>query len=72
MSTINTHLTTFFEELFDKHLQSQIPHWKAYELAEQEFEQRYGHRKYASFDSYRLVRRRKITKKRNIVTVNDK
>lgn len=57
-------LAKIFDDIFDRKLQLQLPHHKAYEEAEDEFSSKYKHRKYSSFDSYRLSRSKRI-KKRN-------
>jgi hypothetical protein len=53
-------LAKIFDEIFDRHLTKQIPHYKAYEDAEDEFEREYKHRRYSSFESYRVSRTRRI------------
>lgn len=60
MATINRRLAILFDEMFNEELKKQVPHHKAYEQAEKRFEEIYRQRKYSSFDSFRIVRTRKI------------
>lgn len=62
--TTNNPLAKRFDEIFEAKLKKQIPHHKAYEEAEDEFEGEYNHRKYSSFESYRVSRSKRINKKR--------
>lgn len=63
MNTItNSDLAIIFDQLFDKYLTEKLPHHQVYELAERDFKQRFNHRKYSSFDSYRQCRRDRIRK----------
>lgn len=60
----NQPLAKIFDEIFDRNLRKQLPHHKAYEEAEDEFASKFNHRKYSSFDSYRLSRSRRIKKRK--------
>lgn len=60
----NQPLARIFDEMFDRKLQKKLPHYRAYEEAEEEFSAEYKHRKYASFESYRVSRTRRIKKRK--------
>jgi hypothetical protein len=49
-----------FDDLFEEKLKKQIPHHRAYEEAEEDFESEHKHRKYSSFESYRYSRSKRI------------
>jgi hypothetical protein len=57
-------LIQVFDELFEDQLRKQLPHHKAYDEAEKIFKAEYNHSKYASFESYRFSRSKRI-KSRN-------
>jgi hypothetical protein len=59
----NNPLTQKFDEIFEKKLKGKIPHHRAYQEAEEEFESEHGHTKYSSFESFRISRSRRINKK---------
>lgn len=60
----NQPLARIFDEIFDrKILKKELPYYKAYEEAEDEFSAEYKHRKYSNFDSYRKCRARRIKKR---------
>ena len=63
MKTSNP-LAKIFDEIFDRNLKKQIPHEKAYEESENEFQGKFNHRKYSSFDSFRISRINIIKKKK--------
>jgi hypothetical protein len=56
-------LADVFNEIFDRKLTKKIPHHTAYEEAEEEFEGEFKHRKYSSFESFRISRSRRIKKR---------
>lgn len=59
----NRDLKTKFDEIFDAKLTKQIPHYRAYEEAEQEFVERYKPTMYANYEAYRKSRARRIRKR---------
>jgi hypothetical protein len=60
----NRDLRREFDDIFDEKLRKQIPHYKAYEEAERDFQSKYNHKKYASFESYRVSRSERIKKRK--------
>jgi hypothetical protein len=52
-----------FDEIFDAKLTKQIPHYRAYEEAEQEFCEKYKPTMYANYEAYRKARARRIKKR---------
>lgn len=56
-------LARLFDEKFEAKLKKQIPHHRAYEEAEEEFQNEFSHRKYSSFDSFRISRSKRIKKR---------
>lgn len=62
--TTNNLLVQKFDSIFEAKLQKQIPHHKAYEEAEEQFEDEHNHRKYSSYESFRISRSKRINKKR--------
>lgn len=61
----NQPLAELFDEIFDRKikLKKELPYYKAYEEAEDEFASEFKHRKYSNFDSYRKCRARRIKKR---------
>lgn len=53
-----------FDEIFDAKLTKQIPHYKAYEEAEQEFIEIYKPTMYANYETYRKCRARRINNRK--------
>ena len=64
MAIRNNPLTEKFNKIFDEKLKKKIPHHKAYEEAEEEFETEFKHRKYATFESFRVSRSKRFKNKR--------
>jgi hypothetical protein len=57
-------LAKVFDELFESKLRSGVAHHIAYEQAENDFEQKFNHRKYSSSESYRKCRSKRIKKRK--------
>jgi hypothetical protein len=57
-------LTKEFDDMFDKQLLNKLPHHRAYAEAEKEFQSKYNHPKYSSFESYRVSRNGRIKKRK--------
>ena len=51
-----------FEERFHHYCRHEKTNVKAYEAVEKEYEHHYGKRRYASYDSFRVVMNRKLKK----------
>ncbi len=49
-----------FEERFHSHCKTQKTYIKAYEETEKEYQDHFGKRRYASYDSFRVVMNRKM------------
>ena len=52
-----------FEKRFHKNTQISKTYKDAYELTEQEYESNFGKRKYSSYDSFRVTKNRRNSKK---------
>jgi hypothetical protein len=61
---INFELSGIFNSLFDENLKKTITRRQAYEETEREFQAQFNHRKYSSFESFRITRSRKIRHKK--------
>lgn len=48
-----------FEKRFHKNCQTAKNYYEAYEKTEQEYEENFGKRRYASYDSFRVTKNRK-------------
>lgn len=64
MTATTTPLAKKFDAIFEKNLAKEISHHKAYEEAEEEFQKEHNCRKYASFESFRISRSKRIKGKR--------
>lgn len=60
----NPDLRREFDDLFEEKLRQKIPHHRAYVEAEKDFQSKYNHPKYSSFESYRISRSSRIRKKK--------
>jgi len=59
-------LTFFsFNEIFEKEIKKGKKYSQAYEDAEHYHEEKYGQRRYSSYNSFRISRQKKIRKKIN-------
>ena len=51
-----------FNKRFEEHIKKTTTYKEAYERVEGEHESNFGHRKYNSYDSFRITRHKKINK----------
>ena len=55
-----------FEKRFHKNCKEVKNYEEAYELTEKEYEENFGKRRYASYDSFRVTKNRKIRNKASL------